>query len=243
MANAQNTPKLPDENDNQGLQAYLRNGISAIHNNPELQLQPSVYMDLYTAVWRLTYREDSNKGVRSKVLYADVIYQDLANLLAEHLQLVVKRLQSQDDSLLLEAYLTEWGRYATAANRIDRLLNLINRHWVQRCIDEEKPGVYYIRTLHSVQWRYYIWDKISVAVIDSAQLVMEKDDGKAAKAHDMLESFASLRIDDSASDSDTQTRIRKSLEAPFMLEIEAHERRLEDIIAARRSQGHYVDGQ
>lgn len=157
----------------------------------------------------------------------------MIKLLAEHVQLVLKRLQSQDDSLLLEAYLTEWDQYVTAANRIDRLLNLINRHWVQREIDEGKPDVYHIRTLHFVQWRSYLWATISVAVIDSAQLVMEKSNENGAKIRDVLKGFASLQIDDSALTGDTRTRIQESLEAPFLSEIEAHERSRQNIIAAR----------
>ena len=164
---------------------------------------------------------------------ADIIYHDLIKLLVDHVQLVLKRLQSQEDSLLLEAYLTEWDQYVTAANRIDRLLNLINRHWIQREIDEGKPDVYRIRTLHFVQWRSYLWDTISVAVINSAQLVMEKSDGNAVKIQDVLESFASLQIDYSAMTGDTRTRIQKSLEASFVSEIEAHERNRQNIIAAR----------
>lgn len=163
---------------------------------------------------------------------AHVIYQDLVKLLAEHVQLLLKKLQSQEDSLLFEAYLTEWDQHLIAANRIDRLLNLINRHWVQREIDEGKPDVYRIRTLHFVQWRACVWDTISVAVIDSAQLVMEKSDDNAAKIHDPLKSFASLQID-SALTGDTRACIQKSLEAPFVPEIEAHERNRQNIIAAR----------
>ncbi|KAM0544507.1 hypothetical protein ACHAPJ_011801 [Fusarium lateritium] len=194
-----------------------------------------VYMNLYTVVWRLITSE--------KLLYADAIYQDLANFLADYLQTVVKRLQSQEDGPLLDAYLSEWDRYVAGANRINHLLNLINRHWINRCIDEGKQGIYLIRTLHFVQWRSCVWDKISVAVVDSAQLVTEKDDGKAAKAYDILESFALLRIDYSVlNKDDTRTRIRKSLEAPFLPEIEAHERNLEDIAAARQSRGHHLDG-
>ncbi|RBR20335.1 uncharacterized protein FIESC28_05299 [Fusarium coffeatum] len=235
MTDVLNIPELPDEDDTEGLRAYLTSGISAILNDPKLQLQPNVYMNLYTSVWRLTYREKSNESARSDVPYADVIYHDLVKMLADHVQLVLEKLQSQEDSLLFEAYLTEWDQYLMAANRIDRLLNLINRHWVKRDVDEGKPDVYRIRTLHFVQWRSYLWDKISIAVIDSAQLVLEKSHGNADKTHDMLKSFASLQIDYSARTGDARTRIRESLEAPFVPEIIAHERNLENIIAARHN--------
>ena len=42
MTDVLNTPKLPDEDDTEGLRAYLRNGISAILHKPQVQLQPDV---------------------------------------------------------------------------------------------------------------------------------------------------------------------------------------------------------
>ncbi|KAJ4005929.1 ubiquitin ligase (cullin) of SCF [Fusarium irregulare] len=227
MTDVLNIPKLPDEDDTEGLRAHLRNGISAILQNSQVQLQPDVVSNQKDSPVHIDVANQVNPFAVHEPLY------DLIKLLAEHVQLVLKRLQSQDDSLLLEAYLTEWDQYVTAANRIDRLLNLINRHWVQREIDEGKPDVYHIRTLHFVQWRSYLWATISVAVIDSAQLVMEKSNENGAKIRDVLKGFASLQIDDSALTGDTRTRIQESLEAPFLSEIEAHERSRQNIIAAR----------
>ena len=42
MTDVLNIPKLPDEDDSKGLRAYLRNGISAILHNSQVQLQPDV---------------------------------------------------------------------------------------------------------------------------------------------------------------------------------------------------------
>lgn len=42
MTDVLNIPKLPDEDDTEGLRAHLRNGISAILQNSQVQLQPDV---------------------------------------------------------------------------------------------------------------------------------------------------------------------------------------------------------
>ncbi|KAF5667462.1 cullin 1 [Fusarium heterosporum] len=165
----------------------------------------------------------------------EIIYQNLADFLAEHLQVVAQKLRSAEENLLLETYLTEWDHYAAAASRIDRLLNLLNRHWIKRSIDEGKGDIYRIRTLHFLQWRVYAWERISESVIDAAQYTIQRDDDKAAMFHDVLERFASLQVDDSATSPSSNSRdgIRASLEAPFVPEIEDHDRKIQQMITAR----------
>jgi hypothetical protein len=166
---------------------------------------------------------------------AAIVYKNLAEFLVQHLQTVVQRLQSVESSLLLEAYVAEWDQYSAATNRLNRLLDLINRHYVLRHIDEGKDGIYKIRTLHFVQWRAHVWDKISDSVIDAAQHTIERGDEKAAGLNDILERFASLRVDDSRSfDNDPRGSIRNKLEAAFVPEIEAHDRKMQQLKAAER---------
>ncbi|KAM0444984.1 hypothetical protein ACHAQK_002528 [Fusarium lateritium] len=168
------------------------------------------------------------------VIGPSTIYKNLTDFLAQHLQTVVQRLQSVDDGLLLEVYLAEWDRYAAAAKRLNRLLELINRHYVLRNIDEGKEGIYKIRTLHFVQWRAHVWEKISDSVIDAALRTMERGDEKAASFNHILERFASLRVDDPP-ESDPRRSVRRKLEAAFVPEIEAHDQKLRQLNVERTS--------
>jgi hypothetical protein len=164
-----------------------------------------------------------------------IIYKNLADFLVQHLQTVVQRLKSVDDSLLLEAYLAEWDRYAVATNRLNHLLDLINRHYVLRNIGEGKDGIYKIRTLHFVQWRAHVWEKVSDSVVDAALRTIERGDEKAASFNDILQRFASLGVDDSPSESDPRGSVRNKLEAAFVPEIEAHDRKIRQLNADRVS--------
>lgn len=164
-----------------------------------------------------------------------IIYENLADFLVQRLQTVVQRLQSVDHSLLLEAYLAEWDRYAAAANRLNRLLDLINRHYVLRNIDEGNDGIYKIRTLHFVQWRAHVWQKVSDSVIDAALRTIERGDEKAASFNDTLQRFALLRVDNSPTESDPRGSVRNKLEAAFVPEIEAHDRKIQQLNAERIS--------
>ncbi|KIL93716.1 hypothetical protein FAVG1_02277 [Fusarium avenaceum] len=232
---------LPEPGDDAGLHAYLEERIAAIHRDPQFPLPPDAYMNFYSAVWRLMYH-DPNADGRNRSAHlmpgAAIAYKNLAAFLAEHLQTVVQRLQSVESSLLLEAYVAEWDRYAAATNRLNRLLELINRHYVLRHIDEGKDGIYKIRTLHFVQWRAHVWDKISGSVIDAAQRTIERGDEKAADLNNILERFASLRVDGSRSfDSDSRGSVRNKLEAAFVPEIEAHDRKIRQLKAAESGYG------
>lgn len=48
------------------------------------------------------------------------------------------------DLPLLQYYATEWTRYTTGANYVNRLFSYLNRHWVKREKDEGRKGVYQI---------------------------------------------------------------------------------------------------
>ncbi|KAF4993482.1 hypothetical protein FGRMN_6488 [Fusarium graminum] len=222
---------LPDEGDNENLQAYLSEGIAAIHRDHDFQLPPNAELMSFSTVYEPLYVSQ----VMHLMVPAKNIYQDLADFLAEHLQVVAQKLQSVEENLLLETYLAEWDHYAAAATHIDRLLNLVNRHWVKRSIDEGKGDIYRIRTLHFLQWRVYVWRGISESVIDSAQYMMQRHDNKAAIVQDVLERFVSLRVDDSPTSPSSNSRggIRARLEAPFVPEIEAHDQNIQQIITAQ----------
>ena len=61
------------------------------------------------------------------------------------------RLKQKSDSLqeeaLLRYYASEWDRYTTGANYINRLFTYLNRHWVKRERDEGRKTVYPVYTV------------------------------------------------------------------------------------------------
>ncbi|RGP64310.1 cullin 1 [Fusarium sporotrichioides] len=223
--------RTPDATDTEALRALLRNGVASIHQSPEAKMTPSTYMELYTAVSKLITRKKYEDGK----LLGGTIYKDVSKFLAEHLQSVAKSLESQDDSALLSAYFAEWDQYASSATKVDRIMNLLNRHYIQRNISEGKKGIYPILLLHFVQWQSQVWEKVSSRVIDCAQRAVEMNDGNAGKVKDMIQSFEKLQVDsDTIPEDDDRTTIRKGLEAPFVLDVEKLEREVDEIAATQR---------
>ena len=54
-----------------------------------------------------------------------------------------------EDEALLQYYSSEWLRYTTGANYINRLFTYLNRHWVKRERDEGRKAVYPVYTVSS----------------------------------------------------------------------------------------------
>ncbi|GKU22798.1 unnamed protein product [Fusarium langsethiae] len=220
--------RMPDMGDNEALQTFLMNGVASIHRNPEDKMTPGTYMDLYTAVSELVNREKYEDGV----LLGENIYKGVSKFLAEHSQSVAEKLESQDDSALLGAYFAEWDQWTSSAIKVDRILNLLNRHYILRLTSEGKKGIYTIRLLHFVQWRSQVWEKVYSRVIDCAQWAIEKNDENANRIKGMIHSLEEGRAHTHAiSKDDDRTRIRKSFEAPFVLDVETLEREVDEINA------------
>ncbi|KAL4727883.1 ubiquitin ligase (cullin) of SCF [Fusarium chlamydosporum] len=242
MENLQNLPAVGEDD---ALHEYLQKGITQIHGSPDAQLPMNIYMNLYSAAWRLTYShkpEDNKRNGHAFTYPSVIIYENLSNFLTNHLHLIAERILSQDSNVLFQTYLDEWERYNAAAKRVDHLLNLINRHWIRRVIDEGKREVFLIYTLHCVQWRDNLWSRVSDSVVSSAQQVIQKGDSNAAHAQDLLERFASLRIGEPVAETDETIKIQESLEAPFISKIQAHHKTIDDAIEERQRVGVQVQG-
>lgn len=55
--------------------------------------------------------------------------------------------ETLQDVDLLRYYATEWDRYTTGANYLNRLFTYLNRYWVKRERDEGKKAVYQVYTV------------------------------------------------------------------------------------------------
>lgn len=59
------------------------------------------------------------------------------------------------DEELLRYYATEWDRFTTGSNYINRLFTYLNRHWVKRERDEGRKNVYPVYTVRALPQRIY----------------------------------------------------------------------------------------
>ena len=62
----------------------------------------------------------------------------------------LQKAETLSDVDLLRYYASEWDRYTTGANYLNRLFTYLNRYWVKRERDEGKKGVFQVYTVRSV---------------------------------------------------------------------------------------------
>ena len=153
-------------------------------------------------------------------LLGEDLYQNLKVYLKAHLQLIHEQSKGHSDEALLTFYIKEWDRYTTAAKYINHLFHYLNRHWVKREIDEGKKDVYDVYTLHLVEWREELFEKVSSNVMAAVLKMVEKQRNgetiEQAQIKSIVDSFVSLGLDENDSSKSTLEVYRYHFERPFI---------------------------
>ncbi len=128
--------------------------------------------------------------------------------------------KSHVDEALLTYYIREWDRYTTAAKYTNHLFRYLNRHWVRREIDEGKKDVYDVYTLHLVQWREILFEKVNKNVMAAVLKMVEKQRNgetiEQSQIKSVVDSFVSLGLDETDSTKSTLDVYRFHFEKPFI---------------------------
>ena len=153
-------------------------------------------------------------------LLGEELYNKLIDYLKHHLENLVNQSKTHTDEALLAFYIKEWGRYTVAAKYIHHLFRYLNRHWVKREIDEGKKNIYDVYTLHLVQWRKELFEKVSVKVMDAVLKLVEKQRNGETIEHgqikQVVDSFVSLGLDEADPSKSTLDVYRYHFERPFL---------------------------
>ncbi len=124
------------------------------------------------------------------------------------------------DEALLSYYIREWERYTTAAKYTNHLFRYLNRHWVRREIDEGKKDVFDVYTLHLVQWREVLFEKVNKNVMAAVLKMVEKQRNgetiEQSQIKSIVDSFVSLGLDETDSTKSTLDVYRFHFEKPFI---------------------------
>lgn len=153
-------------------------------------------------------------------LLGEDLYHNLKLYLKAHLQGILEQSKGHSDEALLTFYIKEWDRYTTAAKYINHLFKYLNRHWVKREIDEGKKDVYDIYTLHLVEWREELFEKVTKKVMNAVLKMVEKQRNgetiEQAQIKSIVDSFVSLGLDENDSTKSTLDVYRYHFERPFI---------------------------
>ncbi|CEI40418.1 unnamed protein product [Fusarium venenatum] len=201
-------PPIPNREDIGATWTYLQAGIARVMNELEQGIDMQMYMGVYTLV-----AFDSH-------LLGEELYNKLIDYLKHHLEDLVNQSKTHTDEALLAFYIKEWGRYTVAAKYIHHLFRYLNRHWVKREIDEGKKNIYDVYTLHLVQWRKELFEKVNVKVMDAVLKLVEKQRNGETIEHSQIkqvvDSFVSLGLDEADPSKSTLDVYRFHFERPFL---------------------------
>ncbi|ODA76238.1 hypothetical protein RJ55_08083 [Drechmeria coniospora] len=207
---------------------YLQSGIKRIMTELEQGIDMQMYMGVYTAVHNFCTSQKAvgltgpamHSNHRGAHLLGEELYNNLIAFLKTHLLELYEESKLHTEEALLSYYIKEWNRYTTAAKYIHHLFRYLNRHWVKREIDEGKKNVYDVYTLHLVQWRKVLFQKVSGKVMDAVLKLVEKQRNGETIEHrrikQVVDSFVSLGLDEADPTKSTLDVYRIHFERPFL---------------------------
>lgn len=208
------------------LQFQLRVIMEDLQNGIDFE----TYVEIYTAIHNFctsqkavgfSPQQNINTGAhRGAHLLGEDLYKRLIGHLTKCLEELVQQSSSHADEALLAFYIRQWDRYTVAAKYIHHLFRYLNRHWVKREMDEGKKHVYDVYTLHLVQWRTVLFQKVSEKVMNAVLKLVERQRNGETIEHSQIkqvvDSFVSLGLDDSDSSKTTLDVYRYHFERPFL---------------------------
>jgi cullin 1 len=221
-------PPIPNREDIGATWTYLQAGIARVMNDLEQGIDMQMYMGVYTAVHNFCTSQKAvgmnsptmHSNHRGAHLLGEELYNKLIDYLKHHLEDLVNQSKTHTDEALLAFYIKEWGRYTVAAKYIHHLFRYLNRHWVKREIDEGKKNIYDVYTLHLVQWRKELFEKVNVKVMDAVLKLVEKQRNGETIEHSQIkqvvDSFVSLGLDEADPSKSTLDVYRFHFERPFL---------------------------
>lgn len=157
---------------------------------------------------------------RGAHLLGEDLYRKLLDYLESHLKGLLEQAEHHTDEALLTYYIKEWDRYTNAGKYVHHLFRYLNRHWVKREMDEGKKNIYDVYTMHLVQWRNVLFERIDKKVMNAVLKLVEKQRNGETIEHgqirQVVDSFVALGLDPSDPSKTTLDCYRYHFEKPFL---------------------------
>ncbi|KAF9057518.1 Cullin [Panaeolus papilionaceus] len=231
--------------------AYLSKGVDHIMNNQEKGLSFPGYTGLYTTVYNYCTSTKMHGRLDANRSGANLVGSDLYNKLSEYFILHFKGMLQKADTLtdvdLLRYYASEWHRYTTGANYLNRLFTYLNRYWVKRERDEGKKGVFQVYTLALSQWKEHFFmliqkdnTKLTSATL---RLITQQRNGEVIDqglVKKVVDSFVSLGLDIADPNKECLDVYKEQFETAFIQATEQYYKKESETFLAENSVPDYL---
>jgi len=156
------------------------------------------------------------------------LYERLLAYVQKYLGELQVRLSSFSGQLVLARYFDESAHYMNAARVTDYIFRYLNRHWIQRELDEGHGPLYDVYTLHLVLWHSELFSKICDNLVDAiSELVKEhrvdadRETDRSQSVQLLLESIDLLQSNGLESSGSMRDCYGSLLENPWRIAIES----------------------
>ncbi|KAF8908935.1 Cullin [Gymnopilus junonius] len=236
--------------------AYLEEGVDHIMTKLQTGVSYSKYMSLYTVAYNYCTSskmhgapsEAIGMGGRSGAnLMGSDLYNNLIRYFVTHLKGLREETEALQDEALLLYYASEWLRYTTGANYINRLFTYLNRHWVKRERDEGRKGVYPVYTLALVQWKNNLFipiqqkkTKLLSAILRLIENQRNGEDIDQGLVKKVVDSLVSLGLDEADTNKACLDIYKEHFELPFIEATEKYYKQESESFLANNSISDYL---
>ncbi|KAJ8072146.1 ubiquitin ligase (cullin) of SCF [Marasmius tenuissimus] len=207
--------------------AFLDIGVDHIMTKLEEGLTFPNYTALYTVVYNYcTSTKMMTKGGETKTganLVGADLYGKLTDYFTGHFKAMKDKAAELHNEELLRYYATEWDRYTTGANYLNRLFTYLNRYWVKRERDEGKREVYQVYMLALAQWKKEFFVPIQQdknKLVDALLRLIERQRNGEAIDQSLVKkvvfSFVSLGLDSTDPNKECLDVYKEHFELPFI---------------------------
>ncbi|KIY44800.1 Cullin-domain-containing protein [Fistulina hepatica ATCC 64428] len=251
---------MPDQNsDLPTTWNYLQEGVDHIMTKLHTGVSYTKYMSLYTVAYNYCTSSKmttpgagvgNTGGLSNRTganLMGSALYNNLIRYLIAHLKSSRDKMDSLQDEALLRFYASDWERYTTGANYINRLFTYLNRHWIKRERDEGRKGVYPVYTLALVQWRSNLFlpiqakdTKVASAILRLVERQRNGDTIDQGLIKQVVNSFVSLGLDENDINKACLDVYKEHFETPFIEATEKYYRQESEAFIAQNSVSEYL---
>lgn len=219
--------------------AFLKEGFDQIMLEG---VKHTHYVALYTVAFHFCNLPRS-RFVLPKLRYASerpgayALYQLLLQYFNSWLKVLREQSTAMQGEPLLQYYASEWARYTTGADTINRILAYLNRHGVQHWRAEGGKDMYPVYTLAFVQWKAILFDDLQAKtdrlVGAALGLVRRECNGERidhSVVKEIVGSFVSLGLDDADVRKALLDICKEHLEFPVALAVRKYSEPSSEVI-------------
>ncbi|TIA33691.1 Cullin repeat-containing protein [Aureobasidium pullulans] len=140
--------------------AYIQSQITAIYSTASAEQQDDnapkldhdTYINIYTAIHSYCTATKSPKG-EDLYRYLEKEVRNYCHGVRSYIFITDNDEEGDPARRLLKAYMTQYNKFAHLSNLVKNLMQVLERHWIRREIDERKKNVYLIEDLNKMIWR------------------------------------------------------------------------------------------